>query len=287
MRTHFLVIGLYLVASSSFATQAIKPIDASVHCRSDNDIDISVVLPASANNLIYADSLQFSVDNPHCQITGWKSSAEPIVHFDSSFKENKRAYDTPTVVHLTAKGSQEQLAQTNLHVSYYSKAHKKIMQEIVPLTGHEYQQEAELVTALDIPDNQIPAKNVIPLPKSEDCKKQSITDYISLLIQGSESRFVQLLLVFILGILMSLTPCIYPMIPITAGILQAQGTKSVLNSFFVNSQLYHGYCNYLCVFGPLGIICRPSIWFIYDQSVCSVHNCSIAYVFGRLHAGLI
>jgi thiol:disulfide interchange protein DsbD len=251
MRINSLLIGLYLLSTSVFATEPLQYVDASVHYRSDDDVDISVVLPASAHNLVYADSLQFSVDNPDCQITGWKSSAEPIVHFDSSFKENKKAYDTPTVVHLKAKGSQEHLAHTNLHVSYYSKAHKKIMQEIIPLTSHAVEPEAELVTALDIPDNQIPAKNVIPLPKSDDCKKQSITDYISVLIQGSESRFVQLLLVFILGILMSLTPCIYPMIPITAGILQAQGTKSVLNSFLLTLSYTMGIATTFALLGLL------------------------------------
>ena len=36
-----------------------------------------------------------------------------------------------------------------------------------------------------------------------------------------------------LGLFMSFTPCIYPMIPITAGILQAQGSRSLLISFLL------------------------------------------------------
>ena len=34
-----------------------------------------------------------------------------------------------------------------------------------------------------------------------------------------------------LGLLLSLTPCIYPMIPITIGILQAQGSSSFWRNF--------------------------------------------------------
>src|SRR5205814_2901289 len=40
------------------------------------------------------------------------------------------------------------------------------------------------------------------------------------------SQTVQLILALLLGILMSLTPCIYPMIPITVGILHNYGTTS-------------------------------------------------------------
>lgn len=245
------MLGLFILQSYIIAAENNQPIDAAVHYRSEEDVDISVVLPASSQNLIYADSLHFSVDNPECEIMSWNSSAEPIVHFDSSFKENKKAYDTPTVVHIKAKGNQEQLAQTNLHITYYSKAQKKIIEEIITLVPTVKTNEPELVTALDIPDNQIPAQSVIPLPKSENSKNQSITDYISYLIQGTESRCIQILLVFILGILMSLTPCIYPMIPITAGVLQAQGTKSVLNSFLLTLSYTMGIATTFALLGLL------------------------------------
>lgn len=49
----------------------------------------------------------------------------------------------------------------------------------------------------------------------------------------SDSLIVRLLVILLIGLLMSLTPCIYPMIPITAGILQAQGSKSFLTNFLL------------------------------------------------------
>jgi thiol:disulfide interchange protein DsbD len=44
--------------------------------------------------------------------------------------------------------------------------------------------------------------------------------------------FYALLLAFLAGILVSFTPCVYPMIPITVGILQAQARDSMLYNFF-------------------------------------------------------
>ena len=50
---------------------------------------------------------------------------------------------------------------------------------------------------------------------------------LSALLANSNSLIVQILLAMVLGLLLSLTPCIYPMIPITVGILQAHTSNSV------------------------------------------------------------
>ena len=42
-----------------------------------------------------------------------------------------------------------------------------------------------------------------------------------------------LLLAFVAGLLVSFTPCVYPMIPITLGILQSQATQSVSRNFML------------------------------------------------------
>jgi thiol:disulfide interchange protein DsbD len=54
-----------------------------------------------------------------------------------------------------------------------------------------------------------------------------VSDTVSALLAASNSLVIQLLLAMALGLLLSLTPCIYPMIPITVGILQAQTGSSV------------------------------------------------------------
>ncbi len=57
---------------------------------------------------------------------------------------------------------------------------------------------------------------------------------------------------FFAGILTSLLPCIYPMIPITLGIIQGQGAKTMWRNF----QLTFAYVNGLAlVYAMLGYIC--------------------------------
>src|SRR5437667_168629 len=49
---------------------------------------------------------------------------------------------------------------------------------------------------------------------------------------SGQSPLYTLLLAFFAGLLVSFTPCIYPMIPITAGILHAPANRSMWHNFF-------------------------------------------------------
>lgn len=77
------------------------------------------------------------------------------------------------------------------------------------------------------------------------------SDSVSTLLAASESLSIQLLLAALLGLLLSLTPCIYPMIPITIGILQAHNS----NSFWHNASRALAYtCGIATTFALLGLL---------------------------------
>ena len=56
-------------------------------------------------------------------------------------------------------------------------------------------------------------------------------DYLKHMATKSNVLWIRILIAFLLGLLLSLTPCIYPMIPITIGILQAQSSSSLARNF--------------------------------------------------------
>lgn len=70
-----------------------------------------------------------------------------------------------------------------------------------------------------------------------------------------DSFGLKFLFAFLLGILMSLTPCIYPMIPITVGILQSQASKSVLKNFLLSSMYTLGLAT---TFATMGLMAASS-----------------------------
>lgn len=70
-------------------------------------------------------------------------------------------------------------------------------------------------------------------------------------ITGSDSGVIRLFLIFLLGLLMSLTPCLYPMLPITVGILQTQKQKSLFRSFLA---AFSYTCGIATTFALLGLL---------------------------------
>ena len=77
-------------------------------------------------------------------------------------------------------------------------------------------------------------KHTFTVDWPEECHQnifKRLTNFISSLLTETQSYSIQLFLALLLGLLMSLTPCLYPMIPITMGILQSQGSnKSLLKN---------------------------------------------------------
>ena len=75
--------------------------------------------------------------------------------------------------------------------------------------------------------------------------------YIMDLVEHTNTPILRIGIIFVLGLLMSLTPCIYPMIPITLGTLQAAAGKAKHNTFLL-SFLYT--CGIAITFAVIGML---------------------------------
>lgn len=59
----------------------------------------------------------------------------------------------------------------------------------------------------------------------------SVIDSLKQATEGGSSWWIIIMLSFLAGVLTSFTPCVYPMIPITVGVLQAQGSRTFMHNF--------------------------------------------------------
>lgn len=87
----------------------------------------------------------------------------------------------------------------------------------------------------------------------QDCLakvKISITDLFS----KSGSQTLRVIAAILLGILLSLTPCIYPMIPITVGILQLNKSSSLTRSFLLAGAYTFGISTVFAILGFVAAI---------------------------------
>ena len=176
---------------------------------------------------LYKDYLSFNVDHPDIELSEASTDQKPITFYDKAFKKEKKAYQDTVQFLLTAqKTTHDPIDTANIHVSYYQQSKKGIKLAAIPLTFASAQtadtQQMNKSTEEPVTDS---------LPKQEvDTKKSSLSERIGILLETSNSFWLRIFLALLLGLLLSLTPCIYPMIPITVGILQSQATKSVFNN---------------------------------------------------------
>lgn len=200
---------------------------------------------------LYKDLLHFSVDNPQLKVQAWNANIDTAWQYAPAFKETKKGYkkDFTITFDITATEPNQNGA---LHVVYYTSLHNNPIEQIFPITFTKPTNQQKAIS---------PKKNPLKPQSTPIAEKQELdtswSGYISNLLKKSDSLWIQLILVFILGLLLSLTPCIYPMIPITIGILQGQGSKSFAHNFLVAIAYTCGMATTFAIFGLLASCVGP------------------------------
>lgn len=251
-RSFFLfLLAITALFSSDATTLKTTPID-------EKTVDIMLTIPIASGDALYADYLACSVDSPNVTLSSWQAKNNVVEYFDPVFKETKTAFTTDTIIHIQAQAADlKTFDDCNLTLSYYLKSKGHHVEEVLALKTQ--QDEIVLPTALEATIEQTeivrkepaPAKEPHCVRQTEDKEKRSFSQWISDLMEHTNSTWLRLVLVFLLGILMSLTPCIYPMIPITAGVIQSQASKSFLYNVLLSLSYTMGIATTFALLGLL------------------------------------
>lgn len=217
----FLMASLISAVSLEFKEKNISP----------TQTDLTCTFVLQPHELLYQKNIVFSVDNPAIQLSPAQASKEVSSTYDSHFKEHCMVYDGNVTFSLLATlNSNSDNTHANIHVLYATNTNKEGLSETFPLSFSTPQQSAKTTpVATETKETQ----PVSPTVQSSDwrAKIQQIKDTVA----STDSWLIRFLAVFLLGLLLSLTPCIYPMIPITVGILQAQGSNSLSKNFLLSA----------------------------------------------------
>jgi thiol:disulfide interchange protein DsbD len=234
------------------AQSTLKPLHVD-----DTVATFEVTIPLKEGEGIYKDYINFSIDNPAITLTAWKCASNPITEYDTAFKSDKTMYKNSVTLTVQATKNEPWTDAdcSNVHVSYYKTSNKSMTEDIHPL--QPIQKKPEIAYALDVQESDIQeTSSAVQEPATaaqneSPAESTNFADSLSLRIKNSSSLWLQILLVFLLGILFSLTPCIYPMIPITVGILQASGSTSLLRNFAISLTYVTGIAT---TFAGLGLL---------------------------------
>jgi len=186
------------------------------------------------SELLYKDSLQFSVDSPSINLSSWQSNTDAINKYDEVTKDTHFVFEKNFTINMEAQEKNKE-QDASLYVTYQTNRQPYPQQILFPIPLAKEQQNAT---------NSEPKNYSASTPAdiSKKYQKPSVKSFLnnlfsywsstlSTLIKQTDSLPMRIILVFLLGMLLSLTPCIYPMIPITVGILQAQKSNSFISNF--------------------------------------------------------
>jgi thiol:disulfide interchange protein len=257
----------------------------------DTTTKITLNLDLNPGEFVYKEYLDVSVDTPGIELSDWESSTEPINHYDPTFNENKKAFKDKVTLTLTAKQTQSLNINANLHLAYYRTSHKAITQEVIPLElVTKPTAQPELGYAVAAQDatvtEQSPGKAPTPNKPAAPQQTLSWSEWITRLVQATQSLWLRLLLVFLLGMLVSLTPCIYPMIPITVGVLQAQGQTSVGRNFITALCYVMGIATTFALLGVMAAFTGQLFGTIMRNPLCILVIVALLIYLGLAMLGL-
>jgi thiol:disulfide interchange protein len=205
-------------------------IEVKQHRINDNSTKIEVVITPETGQAVFKDFITLTVDHPGVTLSPWASSETAQSWFDASLQKELLAFTKPTTLYLHAtKISGADVSGATLHISYLTSHAKTTKHEIVPLSFAEVVIQSSSTIAEPTKTLCSPSEALPTFKKGWSFN--NVSEYLEQLITASQALWIRLLLIMLLGLLMSLTPCIYPMIPITIGIMQGQGQKSVLKTF--------------------------------------------------------
>lgn len=223
--SYLIVLLLIITCTTQGAPLTITPLD-------EQKATITIPFALADGDQLYHDYLDFSLDNPDVQLLSWHTSTEPVATYDPTFKTTKKMHTHSMEVSVIVEGSPEALTHAHLHVSSYKKSNKKITHELYALAPEPASLDMiQTSTSTHSDDTVIPPLQAPLHQEKTNTTSPSWSHYFSTLMTSTDSNVLRIFIAFLLGMLLSLTPCIYPMIPITIGILQAQASKSLARNF--------------------------------------------------------
>lgn len=249
-----------ILLASIILFNALNAVDIHTDTRliSPTTHDIKVTFNLQPNEFLYSDFIDFSSNSSSLNLSVWHANQPPVKIFDPSFSRTMEGFKNKVTLELQAQTSSPIYQEAHVYLMYLVNSEKKLQQQPIALSfGSTSPATQTLETSAEtLPVHTEKSSSTIRTVKAPKARYE--TWYSSLttlkerlfdLIRKRDSWTVRLILIFLLGVLLSLTPCIYPMIPITAGVLQANAGNSVWYNFLLSLAYTTGIASTFATFG--------------------------------------
>ncbi len=193
-----------------------------------NELEIVLYVRPDEGEALFKDYFAFSTDHPEVILTPWSTTSKTITADAKGIGSALPAFKQPFAITLHAQRTNN-IPEAGLYFTYLSSNKRQPSQELFTLAFSPQHTAAAATVHADQSDPEkticLPAAEPITSPKTFSLSAWS--NYLEDIIKATSNFWVRFLLILLLGLFMSFTPCIYPMIPITVGILQGTGHRSL------------------------------------------------------------
>lgn len=249
-----ILILFFLVSTTSTNTENEIIFQTSNLDQHNKKIKINIKLE---DEYIYSKSINISTNNPNIELSKPEFDQVPNKMYDPIFKETE-VFNKSFAINLVAKKIKDfDINNFELFVSYLNNKNKNPIEHLLTIGFDKITKPEDVeseITNLNQNLSCLPTEIKKTEPKNIWSYVQKFSKFSQNLVSKSSSTGMRLIFIFILGILMSLTPCIYPMIPITVGILQSQGSKSFLRNLLVSISYTLGIATTFATFGLIAAL---------------------------------
>jgi len=259
-------------------TEKIELLPLASSSQTNTTLPITIKITLDSGQALLHDTLSFSTNNPEVTITEWHSNKKPSTIFNTSQKETLLGYQDSVEfnLQLTKKQNSSITTPTTLFMHYMTTT-SKVPQEkrfsinfdtTNKVTASDQETPSQSLSTIHESNSSLsaiaePHKTFSELlyDKFHALLKTALNFviqsklFISELLTNSESMSFKFLLAFLLGILMSFTPCIYPMIPITVGLLGTSQGKTFMQNFSLAFAYTLGLATTFALIGLLVTTC--------------------------------
>lgn len=243
---------LSICASLLFAEQAQL---TSLTWLDHHKAQATITFPLQTGERLYKDFIHYTTSHPAATIEHALASSTPLMMYDTNFKDTMLSF-TGTIDYTIDISCAEQCPPFALHVRYLTSASDSPVEQQFDITPQAPPAVTTEIPQKTHPQATEPAEksvftHILVLRDGVVFAVQQAKITVSSLVEHTQSLWMRLLAVFLLGLLMSLTPCIYPMIPITVGILQTGASNSLMRNFLLAGSYTVGMA---LTFASLGLL---------------------------------
>ena len=265
-----------------------------------NKVALTLTFNLKPGEYLYKEGFIATVNNPSLKLSPLTPSVKPLSFFDEASKKQKEGYKNR--VSFTADIEKEPIAKikdTIFHLHFLVSSNSTPQEKIVELPFTNTEQAPETKNATTAPLTATAAAPAVSPAHEPSCEPrqpsflgtfiqrtlswvtttaQQAKKALSSLFSSTGSRVIRFGAALLLGILLSLTPCIYPMIPITIGILQASGSPSAGRNFLLALCYTLGISTTFAVLGFIAAVgscvfgeMQGSPWFVIPLALLLIY----------------